>query len=67
MPLLADAHISNLGYLWRYVLTVTFCGVVALKVMDQKTLVKRRSSYKVRQERIKGSEKASPIHTLFYR
>ena len=46
--MLADAHISNLGYLWRYVLTVTFCGAVVLKVMDQKTLVKRRSSYKVR-------------------
>ena len=50
MPMLADAHISNLGYLWRYVLTVTFCGAVVLKVMDQneKTLVKCRSSYKVR-------------------
>ena len=30
-----------------YVLSVTFCGAVVLKVMDQKTLVKRRS-YKVR-------------------
>ena len=26
----------------RYVLSVTFCGAVVLKVMDQKTLVKRR-------------------------
>ena len=31
-----------------YVLSVTFCGVVVMKVMDQKTLVKRRWSYKVR-------------------
>ena len=38
--MLADARISNLGYLGRYVLTVTFCGAVVLKVMDQKTLVK---------------------------
>ena len=28
--------------LLRYVLSVTFCGAVVLKVMDQKTLVKRR-------------------------
>ena len=27
--------------LLRYVLSVTFCGAVILKVMDQKTLVKR--------------------------
>ena len=27
---------------------VTFCGAVVLKVMDQKTLVKRRGGYKVR-------------------
>ena len=27
---------------------VTFCGAVVLKVMDQKTLVKRRRGYKVR-------------------
>ena len=26
----------------RYVLSVTFCGAVVMKVMDQKTLVKRR-------------------------
>ena len=26
----------------RYVLSVTFCGVVVVKVMDQKTLVQRR-------------------------
>ena len=26
---------------------VTFCGAVVLKVMDQKTLVKRRRGYKV--------------------
>ena len=29
-------------------LLVTFCGAVVLKVMDQKILVKRRRSYKVR-------------------
>ena len=28
--------------LLRYVLSVTFCGAVVLKVMDQKTLVKSR-------------------------
>ena len=33
----------------RYVSSVTFCGAVVLKVMDQKTLVKRRWSYKVRR------------------
>ena len=32
----------------RYVLSVTFCGAVVLNVMDQKTLVKRRWSYKLR-------------------
>ena len=32
----------------RYVVSVTFCGAAVLKVMDQKTLVKRRRSYKVR-------------------
>ena len=32
--------------LLRY--AVTFCGAVVLKVMDQKTLVKRRRGYKVR-------------------
>ena len=33
---------SYLDTLLRYVLLVTFCGEVVLKVMDQKTLVKRR-------------------------
>ena len=33
--------------LW-YSYAVTFCGAVVLKVMDQKTLVKRRGGYKVR-------------------
>ena len=32
---------SYVDTLLRYVLTVTFCGAVVLKVMDQKTLVKR--------------------------
>ena len=32
----------------RYVLSVTFCGEVVMKVMDQKTLFKLRWSYKVR-------------------
>ena len=31
---------SYFDSLLRYVLTVTFCGAVVLKVMDQKTLVK---------------------------
>ena len=35
-----------LRYSLRYVLSVTFCGAAVLKVMDQKTLVKRRWSYK---------------------
>ena len=39
---------SYFNTLVRYVLSVTFCGAVVLKVMDQKTLVKRRCSYKVR-------------------
>ena len=30
----------------RYVLSVTFCGAVVLKVIDQNALVKRRLSYK---------------------
>ena len=34
--------------LLRYVLSVTFCGAVVLKVMDHKILVKRRGGYKVR-------------------
>ena len=33
---------SYLDTLLRYVLSVTFCGAVVMKVMDQKTLVKRR-------------------------
>ena len=32
----------------RYVLSVTFCGAVVMKVKDQKRLVKRKWSYKVR-------------------
>ena len=36
---------SYFDTLLRYVLSVTFCGAVVLKVMEQKTLVK---SYKVR-------------------
>ena len=39
---------SYFDTLLRYVLSVTLCGAVVLKVMDQKTLVKRRWSYKVR-------------------
>ena len=37
---------SYFDTLLRY--SVTFCGAVVLKVMDQKTLVKRRGGYKVR-------------------
>ena len=37
---------SYFDTLLRY--AVTFCGAVALKVMDQKRLVKRRGGYKVR-------------------
>ena len=37
---------SHFDTLLRY--EVTFCGAVDLKVMDQKTLVKRRGGYKVR-------------------
>ena len=37
---------SYFDTLLRY--AVTFCGAVVLKVMDQKTLVKRRWGYKVR-------------------
>ena len=33
---------SYFDTLLRYVLSVTFCGAVVLKVKDQKTLVKRR-------------------------
>ena len=39
---------SYFDTLLRYMLSVTFCGAVVLKVMDQKTLVKRRGGYKVR-------------------
>ena len=39
---------SYFDILSRYVLSVTFFGAVVLKVMDQKTLVKRRLSCKVR-------------------
>ena len=39
----------TLRYSLRYVLSVTFCGAVVMKVMDQKILVKRRWSYKVRR------------------
>ena len=38
---------SYFDTLLRYVLSVTFCGAVVFKVMDQKTLVKHRCSYKV--------------------
>ena len=38
---------SYFDTLLRCVLSVTFCGAAFLKVMDQKTLVKRRWSYKV--------------------
>ena len=37
---------SYFDTLLRY--AVTFCGAVVLKVIDQKTLVKRRGGYKVR-------------------
>ena len=33
---------SYFDTLLRYVLSVTFCGAVVMKVIDQKTLVKRR-------------------------
>ena len=33
---------SYFDTLLRYVLSLTFCGAVVLKVMDQKTFVKRR-------------------------
>ena len=38
---------SYLDTLLRYVSSVAFCGAAVMKVMDQKTLVKRRWSYKV--------------------
>ena len=40
---------SYFDTLLRFVLSVTFCGAVVMKVIDQKTLVKRRWSYKVRR------------------
>ena len=45
MTLIVQSHFDTL---LRYVLSVTFCRAVVMKVMDQKTLVKRRCSYKVR-------------------
>ena len=33
---------NHFDTLLRYVLSVTFCGAAVLKVMDRKTLVKRR-------------------------
>ena len=36
------SHTSILYTLLRHVLSVTFCGAVVMKVMDQKTRVKRR-------------------------
>ena len=39
---------SYFDTLLPYVLSLTFCGTVVMKVMDQKTLVKHRWSYKVR-------------------
>ena len=40
---------SYFDTLLRYGLSVTFCGAVVMKVIDQKTLVKCRWSYKVRR------------------
>ena len=37
MTLIVQSHFDTL---LRYVLSVTFCGAVVMKVMDQKTLVK---------------------------
>ena len=42
MPFIVQSYFDTL---LPYVLSVTFCGAVVLKVMEQKTLVK---SYKVR-------------------
>ena len=39
---------SYFDTLLRYMLSVTFCGAVVFKVMGQKTLVKRKLSYKGR-------------------
>ena len=46
MTLIVQSHFDTL---LRYVLSVTFCRAVVMKVMDQKNLVKRRGSYKVRR------------------
>ena len=46
MSLTVQTHFDTL---LRYVLSVTFCRAAVMKVMDQKTLVKRRWSYKVRR------------------
>ena len=46
MTLIVQSYFDTL---FRYVLSVTFCGAVVMKVMDQKTLVKRNLSYKVRR------------------
>ena len=39
---------SYFDTLLRYMLSVTFCGAVVFKVIGQKTLVKRKLSYKGR-------------------
>ena len=44
MTLIVQSYFDTL---LRYVLSVTFCGAVVMKVMGQKTLVKCRWSYKV--------------------
>ena len=46
MTLIVQSYFDTL---LRYVLSVTFCAAVVMKVMNQKTLVKRRWSYKVRR------------------
>ena len=43
-----SGRFSSYDTLLHYVLSVTFCGAVVIKVMDQKTLVMRRWSYEVR-------------------
>ena len=44
MTLIVQSYFDTL---LRYVLSVIFCGAAVMKVMDQKTLVNRRYSYKV--------------------
>ena len=44
MTLIVQSYFDTL---LRYVWSVIFCGAAVMKVMDQKTLVKRRWSYKV--------------------